>query len=67
MADGGPPVLQPYPIALATQPTPTVQLLAPPAQQIQPVLPPQNWSHFKPGSSGKPEDDAEVHLLRTSN
>ena len=26
-----------------------------------------NWSHFKPNFSGKPEEDAEVHLLRTSD
>ena len=24
-----------------------------------------NWSHFKPDFSGKPEEDAEAHLLRT--
>ena len=26
-----------------------------------------NWSHFKPDFSGKPEEDAEVHLLRTTD
>ena len=26
-----------------------------------------NWSHFKPDFSGKPEEDAEVHLLRTND
>ena len=26
-----------------------------------------NWSHFKPDFSGKPEEDKEVHLLRTNN
>ena len=26
-----------------------------------------NWSHFKPDLSGKPEEDAEAHLLRTNN
>ena len=26
-----------------------------------------NWSHFKPEFSGKPEDDAEAHLLRTND
>ena len=26
-----------------------------------------NWSHFKPDFSGKPEEDVEVHLLRTND
>ena len=26
-----------------------------------------NWSHFNPEFSGKPEQDAEAHLLRTNN
>ena len=26
-----------------------------------------NWSHFKPDFSGKPEEDAEAHLLRTND
>ena len=26
-----------------------------------------NWSHFKPDYSGKPEEDVEVHLLRTND
>ena len=26
-----------------------------------------NWSHFKSDFSGKPEEDAKVHLLRTSD
>ena len=26
-----------------------------------------NWSHFRPGFSGKPEEDAEAHLLRTED
>ena len=26
-----------------------------------------NWSHFKPDHSGKPEEDAEAHLLRTND
>ena len=28
---------------------------------------PLNWSHFKPNLSGKPDEYAEVHLLRTNN
>ena len=26
-----------------------------------------NWSNFKPESSGKPEEDAEAHLLRSND
>ena len=26
-----------------------------------------NWCHFKPEFAGKPEEDAEVHLLRTND
>ena len=26
-----------------------------------------NWSHFKPKFAGKPEEDAEAHLLRMNN
>ena len=26
-----------------------------------------NWSNFKPDFSGKPEEDPEVHLLRTND
>ena len=26
-----------------------------------------NWSHSKPDFSGKPEEDAEAHLLRTND
>ena len=73
MAEGGPPALQPPPVVTDTPPAPQVQL---PSQQNQPVLPIQpgqpaqpvlNWSHFKPEFSGKPEDDAEAHLLRTND
>ena len=56
-----------------TPPAPQVQL---PAQQDQAVPPAQagqqapamlNWSYFKPEFSGKPEEDAEAHLLRTND
>ena len=41
-----------------------------PAQQVQQPAQVQqliqiNWSHFKPEFSGKPEEDAEAHLLPT--
>ena len=26
-----------------------------------------NWSHFKPKSAGKPEEDSEAHLLCTND
>ena len=37
--------------------------LAQPAQQVVHL----NWSHFKPEFSGKPEEDAESHLLHTND
>ena len=39
---------------------------AQPAQQGQQVLH-LNWSYFKPEFSGKPDEDAEVHLLCTND
>ena len=35
----------------------------------QPVMhmTPLNWSHFKPEFSGKPDEDAEAHLLRKND
>ena len=38
-----------------------LEALHPPALH----MPPLNWSHFKPEYSGKPNEDAEAHLLRT--
>ena len=32
-----------------------------------PQRPQLNWSHFKPKYAGKPEEDAEAHLLRMNN
>ena len=32
-----------------------------------PQRPQLNWPHFKPEFAGKPEKDAEAHLLRTDN
>ena len=52
----------------SSTPVPPVQLPAPPAQPIQPGPMPQlNWSHFKPEFTGKPDEDAEAHLLRTND
>ena len=44
-----------------------MQLPAPHAHENQPAQPPLNWSHFKLEFSGKHEDDAEAHLLRTND
>ena len=53
------------PAALAQPAVPPVQPAAPP---LQPGPMPQfNWSHFKPEFAGKPDEDAEAHLLRTNN
>ena len=53
-----------------------------PNQANQPTLPPNqppylpnpmanqqqlNWSYFKPEFAGKPEEEAEAHLLRTND
>ena len=72
MADGGPPT-PPVPQApSAPQPPPIVPPL-PPAQpiSIQPMqaahVPQLNWSHFKPEIADKPDEDAEVHLLRMND
>ena len=39
---------------------------APPAQQGQQIVH-LNWSHFKPEFSGKPDENAEVHLLHIND
>ena len=49
--------------------------LPPPADPVELQVPQQpahhvvhlNWSHFKPEFSGKPDEDAEVHLLHTND
>ena len=38
--------------------------MLPPALPVQ--IPQLNWSYFKPEFLGKPEEDAEAHLLRTN-
>ena len=37
------------------------------AQQVVQQQLHMNWSHFKPEFSGKPDEDVEVHLLRTND
>ena len=62
MAEGGPPGPQPQ---QQRQPAPQQHPIPPqPAQQVNLHM---NWSHFKPEYSGKPEEDIEVHLLRTND
>ena len=36
-------------------------------QQLAQQVVHSNWSHFKPEFSGKPDEDAEAHLLCTNN
>ena len=38
-----------------------------PQALVIPHMPPLNCSHFKPKYSGKPDEDAEAHLLRTND
>ena len=45
---------------------PEPQVLQQPVQPAQQVIH-MNWSHFKPEFSGKPEEDAEAHLLCTKD
>ena len=82
MVDGGPQLLalQPQPqtsVLPLAQPDDAgpqmviqVQHLVYPLPPGQPVLPGAasawNWSHFKPEFSGKPDEGAEKHLLRTN-
>ena len=66
MADPGP---QPQGIPAPNPPPPPADQPKPQAPQ-QPAQPAQqviylNWSHFKPEFSGKPDEDAEAHLLCT--
>ena len=53
------------PVKLAA---PSAQPIVPPTQPIQPGPMPQlNWSHLKPEFAGKPHEDVEAHLHRTSD
>ena len=67
MAEPGPqprdvPVPNPFPLP-ADQPEPQApQQPAQPEQQVVHL----KWSHFKPEFSGKPDEDAEAHLLCTN-
>ena len=50
--------------ALPAPPSPSA--LQQPEQQAQ-HIPQLNWSHFKPEFSGKPEEDAEAHVLKIND
>ena len=76
MDDRGPPAaLQPPAILPVVPPVPPVQPPSPPAQPVVPptqpvqqgLMPKLNWSHFKPGFAGKPDEDAEGHLVGTDD
>ena len=58
----------PAPPLTSAQPDPAQQAkqLAQPTQQGQQLVH-LNWSHFKPEFSGKPEEDAVAHFLRTND
>ena len=59
------PAHVPIPIQPQTSPA---HVLNPILTQAPPVQMPQlNWSYIKPEVSGKPEEDAEAHLLRTND
>ena len=65
-APKNPPPPQNPQIPLVPQFPHAPQALQVPQQPIPQMLP-LNWSHFKPKFSGKPDEDAEAHLLRTNN
>ena len=46
---------------------PALPTHAPAAQQQGQQIVHLNWYHFKPEFSGKPDEDAEAHLLCTNN
>ena len=70
MADAGPPAAPIQPQAPQQPQQPVQPSVAPnhpvPKQQIQ-HIPQLNWSYFKPEFAGKPEEDAEAHLLRMND
>ena len=59
MAEAGP---QPNPPLLPAD-LPEPQAPQQPANQMVHL----NWSHFRPNVSGKPDEDAEAHLLYTND
>ena len=75
MADAGLPAppAPPSEQVPAPQPSPVQPVQLPvlsywpiPPQPIK-HMPQLNWLHFKPEFTGKPDEDAEAHLLRTND
>ena len=61
---------QPVPANPAGPPQPVPNWPQPLPRQVAPQIIQQhmfNWSNFKPEFAGKPEEDAEVHLLCTND
>ena len=58
--------VQPAPGVPTPQTSQVLQAPEQPAQQVQ-YIPQLNWLHFKPESSGKPEEDARACLLRMND
>ena len=58
--------LQNVPTPNPSPPTADPAVLQTPQQPAQPVVH-LNWSHCKPEFSGKPDEDAEAHLLCTND
>ena len=60
----------PDPVKPQNPPAPVLNQMLPPAPPVHVsnlVQPQLNWSYFKPEFSGKPEEDAGAHLLRTND
>ena len=68
MAEPGPQA-QGIPAPNPLHPHPDLPGLQAPQQPAQPAqqVVHLNWSYFKPEFSGKPDDDAQAHLLCTNN
>ena len=61
-----PPPPPPAPAQAGQQASQQQEHHVPPAQQGQQIVH-LNWSNFKPKFSGKPDEDAEAHLLCTND
>ena len=57
------------PTVSVPQPNPTMPVPNQPTQPVPQIIHQQvlNWSHFKPEFAGRPEEDAEAHLLCTND
>ena len=55
-----------YEVFQPLQPTPADPVSQAPQQPGQQLVH-LNWSYFKPGFSGKPDEDEELHLLCTND